>query len=88
MWSLKSDGAWGGHVSLSEAGEPEEFLPLLVKYLYQHVCLRQKTINKKKSSGAARNNTGSFLFFFFFPIKLETFLVESELVGTQIDQQD
>lgn len=67
----------------------KEFLPLLVKYLYQHVCLRPKNINtytKKKSSGAARNYTGSSPF--FFPIKLETFLVESELVGTQIDQQD
>jgi len=65
----------------------KEILPLLVKYLYQRICLRPKNQQQKKSSGAARNNTGSSLLAFFL-VKLETFLVESELVGTQIDQQD
>lgn len=68
----------------------KEFLPLLVKYLYQHVCLRPKNINtytKKKVKWRSKKLHWQ-LSFFFFPIKLETFLVESELVGTQIDQQD
>lgn len=68
----------------------KEFLPLLVKYLYQHVCLRPKNINthKKKKSQVAQQEITLAALLFFFPIKLETFLVESELVGTQIDQQD
>lgn len=69
----------------------KEFLPLLVKYLYQHVCLRPKNINthtKKKKKVKWRSKKLHWQLSFFCPIKLGTFLVESELVGTQIDQQD
>lgn len=47
----------------------KEFLPLLVKYLYQHVCLRPKNINthqkKKKSQVAQQEITLAALLFFF-----------------------
>lgn len=66
----------------------KEILPPLVKYLYQRICLRPKNQQQKKSQVAQQEITLAALSFFFFPIKLETFLVESELVGTQIDQQD
>lgn len=53
----------------------KEFLPLLVKYLYQHVCLRQKTINKKKYQVAQQEITlATLLFGSFFPYKVRNFL--------------
>lgn len=48
---------------------------------------KTSTHTQKKSQVAQQEITLAALLF-FFPIKLETFLVESELVGTQIDQQD
>lgn len=50
--------------------------------------LGKKPSTKKSQVAQQEITLAAFFFFFFFPIKLETFLVESELVGTQIDQQD
>lgn len=67
VWNLMGHGegmsAWLKRVS------QKEFLPLLVKYLYQHVCLRQKTINKKKCQVAQQEITlAALLFGFFFSL--------------------
>lgn len=49
---------------------------------------KTSTHTQKKKSQVAQQEITLAALLFFFPIKLETFLVESELVGTQIDQQD
>lgn len=72
---------------LKRVSQKEILLPL-VKYLYQPICLRPKNQQQKKKSQVAQQEITLAALSFFFPIKLETFLVESELVGTQIDQQD
>lgn len=50
----------------------KEFLPLLVKYLYQHVCLRPKNINiyQKKKKVKWHSKKLHWQLSFFFPYKV------------------